>query len=55
MSKLFHTDGGWSNGIRSLFIYGTGALHISLLKGNSQKQEPGTSSNVWSPFFCTPP
>jgi hypothetical protein len=31
--QVIHTDGSWSNGIRSLFIYGTGALRISLLKG----------------------
>lgn len=30
--QVIHTDGSWSNGIRSLFIYGTGALRISLLK-----------------------
>jgi len=31
--QVIHDDGSWSNGIRSLFIYGTGALRISLLKG----------------------
>ena len=31
--QLIHSDNGWSSGIRSLFIYGTGALRISLLKG----------------------
>jgi len=31
--QVIHDDGNWSNGIRSLFIYGTGALRISLLKG----------------------
>jgi hypothetical protein len=31
--QVIHDDGSWSSGIRSLFIYGTGALRISLLKG----------------------
>ena len=31
--QVIHSDGSWSSGIRSLFIYGTGALRISLLKG----------------------
>jgi len=31
--QVIHSDGSWSSGIRSLFIYGTGALRISTLKG----------------------
>jgi hypothetical protein len=31
--QVIHDDGSWSNGIRSLFIYGTGALRISMMKG----------------------
>ncbi len=31
--QVIHDAGSWSNGIRSLFIYGTGVLRISLLKG----------------------
>src|ERR1700710_2693355 len=30
--QITHNDGSWSNGIRSLFIYGAGALRISMLK-----------------------
>ena len=30
--QVIHSDGSWSSGIRSLFIYGTGALRISTLK-----------------------
>lgn len=30
--QVIHDDGSWANGIRSLFIYGTGALRYSLLK-----------------------
>lgn len=30
--KVIHDDGSWASGIRSLFIYGTGALRFSLLK-----------------------
>ena len=30
--KIIHSDGGWANGVRSIFIYGTGVLRLSLLK-----------------------
>ena len=30
--QIIHNDGGWSNSIRSIFIYGTGVLRLSLLK-----------------------
>lgn len=31
--QILHDDGTWSNTIKSIFIYGTGALRISLLRG----------------------
>lgn len=39
--QVIHDDGSWSNGIRSLFIYGTGALRISLLKGGGTPAAKG--------------
>ena len=31
-TTIIHDDGSWGNGVRSLFIYGTGALRLSLLR-----------------------
>jgi hypothetical protein len=31
--QVIHVDGSWASGIRSLFIYATGALRLSLLRG----------------------
>jgi hypothetical protein len=39
--QVIHNEGSWSNGIRSLFIYGTGALRISLLKGGGTPTAKG--------------
>jgi hypothetical protein len=33
--NVVHDDGNWSNAIRSLFIYGTGAFRLSLIKGGN--------------------
>lgn len=33
--RFIHDDGNWSNGIRSLFIYGTGALRLHLIRGGT--------------------
>lgn len=30
--QIIHTDAGWSNSIRQIFIYGTGAFRLSLLR-----------------------
>jgi hypothetical protein len=30
--KFMHNDGGWANSIRSIFIYGTGVLRLTLLR-----------------------
>lgn len=30
--KIIHDDGSWSNAIRSLFIYGTGAFRLNLIR-----------------------
>jgi len=31
-TTIIHDDGGWANGIRSLFIYGTGVLRFQLVR-----------------------
>lgn len=31
--QIIHNDGGWGNSVRSVFIYATGALRLSLLRG----------------------
>jgi hypothetical protein len=31
--QIIHNDGGWGNSVRSIFIYATGALRLSLLRG----------------------
>lgn len=31
--QYIHNDGNWSDAIRTLFIYGTGALRLHLLRG----------------------
>lgn len=32
-TQIVHDDGSWANGIRSLFIYGTGAFRLGLQRG----------------------
>lgn len=36
--SIIHDDSGWSNAIRQIFIYGTGALRLHLIRGGT----PGT-------------
>lgn len=32
-TQIIHNDGSWANTIRTLFIYGTGAMRLQILKG----------------------
>ncbi len=34
-TTIIHNDGSWSNAVRSIFIYGTGAFRLHLLKGGT--------------------
>ena len=47
--QVIHDDGSWSNGIRSLFIYGTGALRISTLKGGGT---PSSKAFIIASTLC---
>lgn len=38
-----HNDGSWGNAVRSIFIYGTGAFRLSLLKGGGS---PGSRAFI---------
>lgn len=42
ITKIIHDDGSWSNAIRSLFIYSTGALRLHLSRGGT----PGSRAFV---------
>ena len=35
ITTIIHDDGGWSNSIRTMFIYGTGALRLQLARGGT--------------------
>lgn len=34
-TSIIHQDGGWSNSIKTMFIYGTGALRLQLIRGGT--------------------
>lgn len=41
--QITHTDAGWSNSIRQIFIYGTGVFRLSLLRAGGS---PGQRSFI---------
>lgn len=40
-TTIIHSDDGWSSGIKSIFVYGTGALRISLLRSGGTPLQRG--------------
>uniref|UniRef100_UPI0030E06FD3 hypothetical protein n=1 Tax=Daedaleopsis nitida TaxID=1140402 RepID=UPI0030E06FD3 len=42
-TTIIHDDGSWANGIKTLFIYGTGGFRLSLLKAGGT---PGTRAFI---------
>jgi len=39
--QIIHSDAGWSNSIRQIFIYGTGAFRLSLLRSGGSPGQRG--------------
>jgi len=40
-TTIIHNDSGWSSGIRTLFLYGTGAFRMTLLRGGGTPFQRG--------------